>query len=60
MWGIVGTIFLAMYSYAKNRVSVNEKWRSNVCDLRNLYKVTNIHIRYLDLGFDLLVGLHVH
>ena len=47
---------------SKKKFYLNEKWRSNVCDLRNLYKVANTHIGYLnlDLGFDLLVGLHVH
>ena len=47
---------------SKMKFYLNEKWKSNVCDLRNLYKVANALIGYLnlDLGFDLLVGLHVH
>ena len=38
---------------SKMKFYLNEKWRSNVCDLRNLYKVANTHIGYLnlDLGF---------
>jgi len=47
---------------SKMKFYLNEKWRSNVCDLRNLYKVANTLIEYLnlDLSIDLLVGLHVH
>ena len=47
---------------SKIKFYLNEKWRSNVCDLRILYKVANTYIKYLilDLGFDLLVGFHIH
>ena len=46
----------------KMKFYLNEKWMSNMCDLRNLCQIANTLIGYLnlDFSFDLLVGLHVH